>query len=83
MEKRFENIAGARARYGGSAAAWRKWVRTNQLGCAVVRFGKLVFVDSQVLDERLAKTGQLLVERSSTAKATLRDSGTSDNDFGW
>jgi hypothetical protein len=59
--RRFLGIKDARTHYGGSVAAWRKWVRLGQLGSAVVRFGRLVFLDSVVLDERIAKTGRLLV----------------------
>lgn len=61
MEKRYLSVPDAEARYGPKQSSWRKWIHTNQLGGAVVRFGKLVFLDSLVLDERIAKTGQLLV----------------------
>ena len=48
-------------RYGPKASAWRKWVQNDLLGEAVVRAGRSIFIDSEVLDRRLAETGQLLV----------------------
>ena len=74
MEKRYLTVAGATARYGPRPSAWRKWIRTKQLGNAVVRFGKLVFLDSVVLDERIANSGKLLVnpqERDAKLKTTV------------
>jgi hypothetical protein len=61
MEKRYLTVEDAEAQYGPKRSSWRKWIRTGQLGTAVVRFGKLVFVDSVVLNERIAKTSQLLL----------------------
>ena len=64
MQKRYLKVNDGTERYGPRPSAWRKWIRNDQLGCAVVRFGRLVFLDSVVLDDRLARTGQLLVESS-------------------
>lgn len=60
-ERRFLNVSEARMRYGPTVSAWRKWIRDGSLGNAVMRFGRLVLLDSSVLDDRLARTGQLLV----------------------
>jgi hypothetical protein len=62
MEKLYLNVAEASARYGPKPSAFRKWIRTGQLGSAVVRCGKSVFLDSRLLKQRLQQTGQLLVE---------------------
>jgi hypothetical protein len=60
-DQRYLTIKGAAARYPAKPSAWRKWVSNGQLGVAVVRFGRLVFVDSVILDERISRSGQLLV----------------------
>jgi hypothetical protein len=72
--RRFENIPGARARYGGSDAAWRKWVRLGLLGKAVVRCGRLVMLDTAILDSRIAETGQLLVSNTRVDSAHAEES---------
>ncbi len=56
-------------RYGASVAAWRRWVRQDLLGTAVVRFGRLVLLDTAQLDDRLRRTGQLLCDPVGTWKA--------------
>lgn len=60
MEQRYLKIKDAAQRYGGSDPAWRKWIREQALGNAVVRLGRLIRIDAYVLDERLQRTGQLL-----------------------
>lgn len=73
METRFLNIKGASDRYGGTPSAWRKWVRLGLLGGAVVRFGRLVMLDSTTLDRRLSETHQLLVSKPAKASAQASD----------
>lgn len=68
MERRYLTVPGAAAKYGPKPPAWRKWIRSKQLGSGVVRFGKLVFLDSVVLDERIARTGRLLVDEPEPDK---------------
>jgi hypothetical protein len=59
--KRYLKVGEAEQKYGPKPSAWRKWILNGQLGSAVVRAGRLVFLDSDLLDERIAKTGQILV----------------------
>lgn len=59
--RRFFKVTEGEERYGPKVSAWRKWVLSGALGEAVVRCGRLVLLDSVILDERLARTGQLLV----------------------
>jgi hypothetical protein len=55
-------IEEASKKYGPTPSAFRRWVLEGSLGSAAVkRCGRLVFIDSSVLDARLAQTGQLLV----------------------
>jgi hypothetical protein len=61
--KRFLRISEAPERYGPTTSSFRKWVREGTLGDAVKRCGRVVVLDTGVLDERLAKTGQLLVSK--------------------
>jgi hypothetical protein len=60
MERKFLTLRMAAERYGATLSAWRKWAWRGDLGNALVRCGRLVMVDREVLDERLRKTGQLL-----------------------
>ncbi|MGA2857322.1 MAG: hypothetical protein ABSE40_10655 [Candidatus Sulfotelmatobacter sp.] len=59
--RRFLKVTELEERYGPKASAWRKWILSGSLGSAVIRAGRLVLVDSEVLDERLARTGQMLI----------------------
>jgi hypothetical protein len=59
--RRYLNVAQAEARYGPRESAFRKWIASGQLGSAVVRAGRRVFLDALVLDKRLSETGNLLV----------------------
>jgi hypothetical protein len=72
MQKRYLKVNDATGRYGPTPSAWRKWIRNDQLGSAVIRCGKLVFLDSLALDKRLAKTGQLLVSALPSDGETIR-----------
>jgi len=65
--RRFFKVTEGEERYGPKVSAWRKWVLNGSLGEAVVRCGRLVLLDSVILDERLARTGQLLVSSSQCA----------------
>ena len=69
MRRFFQVIEGGE-RYGGKVSAWRKWVLSGALGDAVVRCGRLVLLDSTILDERLAKTGQLLISSPQGNRTT-------------
>jgi hypothetical protein len=70
MEGRFLNIREASKHYGGTESAWRKWIRLKLLGDGVCRMGRLVMVNSTILDERLARTGQLLTSASPKPTST-------------
>jgi hypothetical protein len=59
--RRFFKVTEGEQRYGAKTSAWRKWVLNGSLGEAVVCCGRLVLLDSVILDERLARTGQLLI----------------------
>lgn len=61
MDRRYLQVNDCATRYGGSRAAWRRWVANGLLGQVVCRFGRLVMIDTVRLDERLDRTGQLLV----------------------
>lgn len=65
-QRRYFKVHEGPARYGAKESAWRKWVLSGALGDAVVRFGRLVMLDSTVLDERIAETGQLLASPPHT-----------------
>jgi hypothetical protein len=68
--RRFFKVAEGEERYGGKVSAWRKWVLSGALGDAVKRFGRLVRIDATILDERLARTGQLLISSPHEATPT-------------
>jgi hypothetical protein len=73
---RYITVKQATVQYGGTNFAWRRWVSQGSLAEAVVRFGRLVMIDTQVLDERLQRTGQLLVYTNDTvAKVTSGSNG--------
>ena len=79
MNKKYLSLSGASGHYGGRPSAWRKWVANGSLGKAVCRFGRLVMVNTEIIDERLATTGQLLVKQSklrnrATSAEISRDS---------
>lgn len=59
--KRYRTILESTRTYGGHESGWRRWIREGRLGNAVVRLGRLLFIDSVVVDERLRRTGQLLL----------------------
>ena len=52
--RRYLNVAQAEDRYGPRESAFRKWIASGQLGSAVVRAGRRVFLDALVLDKRLS-----------------------------
>lgn len=60
MDRRYLQVNDCATKYGGSRAAWRRWVANGLLGDVVCRFGRLVMIDTAKLDERLDRTGQLL-----------------------
>jgi hypothetical protein len=69
-QKQLLNISQASQRYGPKPSAFRKWILNRSLGNdAVVRCGRLVFLDSAVLDERIARTGQLLISRKEKSNS--------------
>jgi len=71
--RRFFKVTEGEQRYGPKASAWRKWVLNGSLGEAVVRCGRLVLLDSTILDERLSRTGQILVgPKNTTRRKSLR-----------
>jgi len=72
--RRYLNVAQAEARYGPRESAFRKWIANGQLGSAVVRAGRLVFLDALVLDKRLLQTGNLLVGGAQSRRAELHRS---------
>jgi hypothetical protein len=63
--KRYLRVGEAEQKYSPKRSAWRKWILSGVLGNAVIRCGRLVLLDSVILDERLARTGQLLVTKPS------------------
>ena len=69
---RYFRVSEGEERYGPKVSAWRKWIANDSLGEAVVRCGRLVMLDSAVLDERLVRTGKLLVENSLTPEIGSR-----------
>jgi hypothetical protein len=78
--KRFLRVEEGKERYGPTAAWWRKHVSLGTLGKAVVRAGRIVLLDSELLDERLARTGQLLTDKKNAGAkadtvASMRASG--------
>lgn len=62
MGSRYLPVRTCALKYGGSVPAWRRWVASGLLGDVVCRFGRLVLIDTQKLDDRLDRTGQLLVK---------------------
>jgi len=76
--RRYLNVAQAEARYGPRESAFRKWIANGQLGSAVVRAGRLVFLDALVLDKRLLQTGNLLVAGAQSRLAESQHSRRND-----
>jgi hypothetical protein len=68
---RYFRVTEGEERYGPKASAWRKWILNGSLGDAVIRCGRLVFLDSVILDDRLARTGKLLVKKSPSSHAEV------------
>jgi hypothetical protein len=64
MTRRYLRVREAPEKYGGTGAAWRRWILGGRLGDAVVRLGRIVMLDSAKLDDRLERTGQLLLDRN-------------------
>jgi hypothetical protein len=62
--KRFLRIWEAEQKYGPKPSWWRKHIALNTLGNGVARAGRIILLDSWVLEERLARTGQLLVSEA-------------------
>jgi len=61
MSQKYLSLLAASGQYGGTTSAWRKWASTGLLGDALCRFGRLVMVDTEILNARLKDTKQLLV----------------------
>ena len=70
--KRFIRVQEGQERYSPKPSAWRKWILNGALGDAVVRAGRIVMLDTAVLDERLARTGQLLIEGRTKGLASAK-----------
>jgi hypothetical protein len=72
VSRQFLKIQEASQKYGPTVSAFRRWILEGSLGTAAVkRFGRLVFLDGAVLDERVSRTGKLLVsndDSQTTAK---------------
>jgi hypothetical protein len=66
MANRYVPVSKAPAVWGGTISAWRRWIQNDALGTAVVRFGRLVMLDAEIIDQRLRSTGRLLVESRTT-----------------
>jgi hypothetical protein len=68
--KRFLRVLEAEERYGPKPAWWRKHIRLGTLGEVVIRAGRIVLLDSELLDERLARTRQLLLDDGNAGART-------------
>ena len=66
--RRYIRVLEGPQRYGGKHSAWRKWILNGSLGEAVVRLGRVVVLDTVILDQRLATTHQLLVQPGDGGK---------------